>query len=383
MRLALGLAERARGHTHPNPIVGAVVVKARRILARGYHHAAGDAHAEIDALGKIDFAARGATLYVTLEPCCHTGRTGPCTLPIIAAGVRRVVVGCRDPNPLVNGRGSAALRRAGIRVDIGCLETECQTANRAFFRWVQDGRPWVTLKAAATLDGFIAPSVDPGPSAKVSTGIRWITGPAARQVGHELREAHDAVLVGAGTVLADDPRLTVRLGRASKRPAPLRVVLDGQLSTPPSARLFGGSSGRALIIAARSPRRPPAQQRAFARRLSALQDTGAEILLLDGDGNGRIPLPQVLTALARRGVQSILVEGGSRVHGALIETRMVDEVALFVAPQLWGGGLPIASGGPRASQSPLSLGPFKVRHIDGDILLSAEVIHKPRQNLRP
>jgi diaminohydroxyphosphoribosylaminopyrimidine deaminase/5-amino-6-(5-phosphoribosylamino)uracil reductase len=365
MRLALKLAERGRGQTHPNPVVGAVVVKNGRILARGYHHVAGGPHAEIDALAKLTPAqTRGATLYVTLEPCCHTGRTGPCTRAIVAAGITRVVAGCLDPNPLVDGRGVAALERAGVRVEWGCLEGDCHSANRTFFRWVNDGRPWVTMKAAATLDGFIARTESPAGE------IEWITGPAARRAAHELRAAHQAILVGVGTVLADNPRLNVRLSRRTRRAsAPLRVVLDSTLRTPPTAKLLKVGGRPPLIVAAAA--RDNRKHAALERRRRALERAGAEVLLVPADRHGRPAILSTLRALARRGVQSLLVEGGSRVHGAFIRARSVDEIALFVAPRIWGAGLPIASaqGGVR----PLVLGPLAVGRVGGDILLRAEV----------
>jgi diaminohydroxyphosphoribosylaminopyrimidine deaminase / 5-amino-6-(5-phosphoribosylamino)uracil reductase len=373
MRLALALSERARGRTRPNPVVGAVVVRGRRIVARGYHRRAGGPHAEVAALVRLGFRARGATLYVTLEPCCHSGRTGPCTEPIIASGIKRVVVGSVDHNPLVAGRGIARLRRAGIRVDVGCLEEACLAANRAFFKWIRDGRPHVTLKVAATLDGFIA-----APSRPKRPGVQWITGPEARRSAHELRAAHDAVLVGAGTVLADDPRLTVRLpkgkGPRRARSHPLRVILDGKLRCPPKARLLSEPTGwRPLVLGADPHTLSPAERRAFSRRRRALEAAGGEVTLLPADREGRIPLDRALRFLAARGVQSLLVEGGSQVHGAFIAARLVDEVAVFLAPRLQGAGRPIAIGLGLPWTRPLHLGPLRVRHVGGDILLSAGV----------
>ena len=221
MGLALRLAERARGQTHPNPVVGAVVVEGGKIVARGWHRQAGGPHAEILALDALGRRAPRATLYVTLEPCCHTGRTGPCTERVLAAGIKRVVVGCLDENPLVAGKGIRRLRRAGVQVDVGCLQRECRSANRGFFRWIQEGRPQVTLKAAATLDGFIAPRQTNGTAnGHIRSRIHWITGPAARLAAHRLRAGHDAILVGVGTVIADDPQLTVRLPGDERPPAP-------------------------------------------------------------------------------------------------------------------------------------------------------------------
>ena len=356
MRLCLRLAERGRGSTRPNPVVGAIVVRGKRRLAGGFHARPGGDHAEVAALRKLGFSALGATLYVSLEPCCHTGRTGPCTDVIIRSGVARVVIGCRDPNPLVDGGGIRRLRRAGIRVDVGCIERECRDANRPFLRWIADGRPLVTLKAAVTLDGFIAE-----PDGK----SRWITGPAARQVAHEFRATHDAVLVGAGTVLADDPALTVRLpgGRLAGR-TPLRVVLDGRLRTPARARVLRKGDGPATLLVAAKGAAPA--------RVRALEQAGAEVAFVPGR-RGRIAIRDLLELLARRGVQTLLVEGGAAVHGAFIDARLVDRVALFVSPRFIGRGVPMAAGAGLPLARALSLGPLQVTRIAGDILLRSEV----------
>ena len=290
MRRAIALAETARGATHPNPVVGAILVKDGRVLATGHHQKAGGPHAEIVALAKLSGRAPGATLYVTLEPCCHTGRTGPCTEAVLASGIRRVVVGCQDENPRVSGRGIRRLRRAGIDVEVGCLGEECRAQNRGFFRFIRDGRPHVVLKAAASLDGFIAPT-----GARKPGTIHWLTSPASRAAAHELRARHDAILAGAGTVLADDPRLTVR--RKGQRRQPLRVVLDGALRIPPAARLFRETAaGPPLVIAAR-PAATGAASAAFAKRRRALEAAGAEVAVLTANRAGRIPVAAVVSLL--------------------------------------------------------------------------------------
>jgi diaminohydroxyphosphoribosylaminopyrimidine deaminase / 5-amino-6-(5-phosphoribosylamino)uracil reductase len=373
MRQALRLAERGRGTTHPNPMVGAVLVSGGRVLATGYHQRAGGPHAEIAALQAAGGRAPGGTLYVTLEPCCHTGRTGPCTESLLQAGLARVVIGCIDENPKVCGKGVARLRRGGLRVDVGCLEAECQALNRAFFVWISRGRPLVTLKAAATLDGFIAPA-----GANRASTIHWITGQEARAEAHALRGEHDAILVGAGTVLADNPRLTARPG-----PPILRVVLDGRLRTPPGARLFSERKGPPPLVVGGLPARlEAAERRRLERRQRALTRAGAEVLLLPARRDHQVPLHRVLEQLARRGVQSLLVEGGSQVHSAFIANRLVDRVAFFFAPRLQGAGVPL-SGGERGLPwaEPLRLGPVKVRRLAGDILLSADVLLTPHARL--
>jgi diaminohydroxyphosphoribosylaminopyrimidine deaminase/5-amino-6-(5-phosphoribosylamino)uracil reductase len=332
MRRALALAERGRGTTRPNPVVGAVIVRRGRVVAEGYHVRAGEAHAEVHALAALAGSARGTTLYVTLEPCCHHGRTGPCTDAIIAARPARVVVGCRDPNPIVDGRGLGRLRRAGLRVELGCLEEDCRAAIRGYAIWIRERRPLVTLKAAATLDGFIA---DGAPRRRA--GPVWITGPAARRAAHELRAQHDAVLVGAGTVRADNPRLTVRLGRGRPAAAPLRVVLAGRRPLPRAARVLGGAAPTLVIV-------------------------------------GRAPVRRVLATLAKRDIQSVLVEGGARIHGAFIAAGLVDRIVLFVAPRLLGGGVPIATGAKVPAGGGLSLGPPRVRRVGDDLMVAADVV---------
>jgi diaminohydroxyphosphoribosylaminopyrimidine deaminase/5-amino-6-(5-phosphoribosylamino)uracil reductase len=369
MREALALAECGRGQTRPNPVVGALLVRGGRVLARGYHRRAGLPHAEIEALSRKGVRARGATLYVTLEPCCHQGRTGPCTEAIERAGVRRVVIGCCDENPLVSGRGVVHLRRAGIRVDVGCLDRECRRQNRAFFVWVRAHRPWVTLKVATTLDGFIG-STEVRPS---DPGARFVTGPAARAHAHLLRSQHDAVLVGVGTVLADNPRLTVRVP-GSKAGKPLRVVLDGNLRTPPSARLIRQLGTTPALIIGAQPRKGASDAHARSARERALRRAGAEVLLLPADRAGRISIPILLRALAEGGVQSLLVEGGSRVHGAFISACRVDSVAFFFAPRLVGAGRPIVEGRGLDWRTPLRLGPLEVHAIGEDVLVEADVL---------
>jgi diaminohydroxyphosphoribosylaminopyrimidine deaminase/5-amino-6-(5-phosphoribosylamino)uracil reductase len=370
MQMALALAERGRGATTPNPVVGAVVVRDGKVLARGYHHRAGADHGEIDALRKLDFDARGATLYVTLEPCNHVGRTGPCAPQVLKSGVRRVVVGCRDRNPRVEGGGIALLRRAGRKVDVGCLEAECEAQNRAFFRWAADGRPWITLKVAATLDGFIAPPTASGGKARAKAKIHWITGPGARQVAHELRVAHDAILVGAGTVLSDDPQLTARGVPGATPDRPLRVILDGRLRTPPGAKILKTGGAAPLVIGAHGRRADPA----LGARIRRLERAGAQVLLLAAGADGHIPLPRLMRALAERQVQSLLVEGGSHVLGAFIAARLVDSVAWFLAPRLAGAGVGVVQGDGLDWRMPILLGPPTTRVVGGDLLVTADVV---------
>lgn len=320
MRAALAEARKGVGRTSPNPAVGCVVVKDGKVIARGHHRQAGLPHAEVEALTQIGASAEGATLYVNLEPCCHQGRTGPCTEAISAAKIATVVVGMLDPNPLVNGRGIARLREQGIEVRPGVLESECRRLNEAFTRWITAGRPHVTLKAAVSLDGRIA--------ARRSGEPRWITGEDSRAEVHRMRNAIDAVLVGANTVLRDDPLLTTRLPGDKGRTA-RRVVLDARARTPPNARVLvpvKGAHATQIYVGDDVPE----------SKSAALASAGAEVFRVARAPKGGVVLPEVLDKLAKSGVMSILVEGGAEVFTSFLEARAVDRVVWFVAPRLLG-----------------------------------------------
>lgn len=320
MDRALGVARRALGGTGNNPAVGAVVVRDGVVLAEGWTQPPGQDHAEPHALRQIGGAARGSTLYVTLEPCCHHGRTPPCTDAIIRAGVARVVVGIVDPFPLVSGRGIAILRAAGIEVDVGIDEAACRKMNLGFLRVVAGGLPDVTLKAAVTLDGRIASAA--GES-------KWITGPEARAAGHVLRAEHDAVLVGVGTVLADDPELTVRYPGPARDP--WRVVLDSGLRTPLTAKVLG----RRCIVYGLDP---------LTERAAELRERGAQVVGVPG-GQGGLDVGSVLCDLVARGVRRVLVEGGGAVHRSMLGGGFADRLELFLNGRVLAGG-PGFVGGP-------------------------------------
>jgi diaminohydroxyphosphoribosylaminopyrimidine deaminase/5-amino-6-(5-phosphoribosylamino)uracil reductase len=316
MQHALALARRGLGKTSPNPAVGAVLVRKGRILSEGWHKRAGGPHAEVFAL-RGSKNSRGATLYVTLEPCSTWGRTPPCTDAIIAAGVKRVVVAARDPNPKHNGRGIRILRRAGIRVESGLLAEEATRLNEAFNKWITTGMPFVIAKAAMSLDGKIA----------TRTGdSKWITSDAARHEGHKLRAAVDAVMVGANTVIHDNPQLTVRHGLRGKQP--WRIVVDGRGRAPLNANLFTDTHRRRTIALTTtlSPTR-------WRKRLEAL---GVDVLTVK-QGGGRVDLRDGLKALGKRDITSVLVEGGGELLGSLFDARLVDKVTLFYAPIVIGG----------------------------------------------
>ena len=348
MRLALREARRGLGRTSPNPAVGALLVKGGQVVGRGHHSRAGDPHAEVAALRDAGARARGADLYTTLEPCDHFGRTPPCSLAILEAGVRRVFTGSSDPNPRVNGRGIRRLRRAGVEVETGLLREACDALNETWFRYITSGRPHVTLKVASTLDGRIATS---------SGDSRWVTGAAARALVHRLRDAADAVLVGAGTVRADDPRLTTRLPGGRGRD-PIRVVLDSRLELPPDRRLFRERSRAPTIVAHVSGTPPPRPGR------------GVEYLRCKAR-RGRVDLADLLARLGRRGVTTLLAEGGAEVARSLLEAGQVDRLLLFLAPKLAGGGISWLPGnGPARMADALALRDLEVRRVGQDLLVT-------------
>lgn len=344
MAQAVAQAELGRGRTSPNPLVGALVVDESGsepvVLARGYHVGPGRDHAEVAALRHLDGRAPGKTLYVTLEPCNHIGRTGKCTDAVLAAGLRRVVVGLRDPNPRVTGGGIERLRSAGVEVTVllGESAEACRHQNRGYVRWLKDGRPQLQMKAAISLDGRLAPASAPiGPGGKRAP--QWLTGAQARARAHQLRDHADAILVGAGTVESDDPLLTVRLPGSERGGArqPLRVVLDGALRTRPEAQLCGPGT---LIITSE------AAHRARVEQVAALRGRGVELLALPGAGAAeQLDLHEVLRALARRDVLFVMCEGGGFLHGALLSAGLYDEAALFVAPIFLGdSAVPLGRG---------------------------------------
>lgn len=315
MGRALKLAANGKGSTSPNPMVGVVLEKDGRVVGEGWHRRAGGPHAEVEAVRCAGDEAQGATLYVNLEPCVHFGRTPPCTDLIIERGVRRVVCAMGDPNPVVAGRGIAQLRAAGIEVVCGVLKEQAARLNEAYLKFITTGLPFVTLKLAQTLDGRIAA---PGGSS------RWVTGEAARQRVHQLRSEADAVLVGTNTVLADDPQLTVRLVEGRD---PLRIVLDGRLRIPPTAKVF--SDGHAVLVTTEESAREHARE---------LKERGLETWTFPGIG-GSEGVRLVLARAGRAQITSLLVEGGGQVAASLLKAGMVDRLAVFIAPRILGGGV--------------------------------------------
>jgi diaminohydroxyphosphoribosylaminopyrimidine deaminase/5-amino-6-(5-phosphoribosylamino)uracil reductase len=314
MARALELARRGLQSTHPNPRVGCVVVRQGEVVGEGFHERAGGPHAEIAALEQAGARAKGADVYVTLEPCCHHGRTGPCTEALKAAGVGRVVAAMEDPNPKVAGQGLAALRAAGIAVESGLMEDEAAALNRGFVSRMARGRPFVSLKLAMSLDGRTAMG---------SGESRWITGEAARADAHRLRAEAGAVMTSVDTVMADDPELSVRLVESARQPD--RIVLDTQLRSPLDARVWDAGARRIAIAV-----RPPAD------RIEALRARGVEVALVATTHDRRVDLASALAALGAMEVNEVLVESGPRLAGALLQARLVDELVLYVAPSLLG-----------------------------------------------
>lgn len=341
MRLALREAERGVGRTSPNPAVGAVIVRAGRTLARGYHHAAGQPHAEIEALRALrrPAQARGATMYVTLEPCSTQGRTGPCAAAILQAGLARVVIGATDPNPSHAGRGVEILEAGGVEVRAGTLGDACARLNRGFNRWIVTGRPWVIAKAALTLDGKL--TRPPGES-------RWLSGPAARAHAHRQRARVDAILIGAGTLRADNPRLTVRgaaVGESGPARQPWRVVVTRSGDLPAGAHLFTDEQKDRTLV--------------FRRK----------------------PLAQALAALGRRQVTSVLIEGGGQVLGEAFDQGLVDEVQFYLTPLLAGGNIAAVAGRALALPPGRELCDCRYERLGTDVLLTGEI--KPCEGLSP
>lgn len=356
MKMALELAEQGRGWTSPNPMVGAVIVKDGAVIGKGFHQVAGGPHAEIHALNDAGGKAKGATLYVSLEPCNHTGRTPPCTEAILESGIKRVVAGIRDPDPRVTGSGLGFLESQGVEVSVGVCEAACRRINEAFIKYVTTSCPFVILKCAATLDGCIATR---------SGDSKWITNPLSRQFVHEIRHAVDAIMVGIGTVLKDDPQLTTRLeGREAKDP--MRIVLDTNLSIPKKARMLRLSSDSGILIVCGDS--APLEKR------KKLEGFGIRFLTLD-DEEGQIDLTALVEELGKIGITSLLIEGGSRINGSALRAGIVDKVYMFYAPKIYGGeGIPICAGpGVELMEQSMSLEDITVHRFADDVMIEGYV----------
>jgi diaminohydroxyphosphoribosylaminopyrimidine deaminase/5-amino-6-(5-phosphoribosylamino)uracil reductase len=351
MRRALELAERGRGHVEPNPLVGAVIVRDGQVVGAGWHRRYGDAHAEVNALAAAGEAARGATLYVTLEPCCHQGKTPPCTDALVRAGIRRVVAALTDPFPEVAGQGAACLRSAGVAVEVGVLEAEARRLNAPYLKLLAAGKPYVHAKWAMTLDGKIA----------TRTGdSQWISDSESRRLVHALRGRMDAIIVVIGTVLADNPLLTARPPGPR---TPVRVVLDSRGRLPTSSLLAetARETPTLVVTAGELP----------DERAHTLRGKSCNLLALHGDG-GRPAVAPLLAELGRRRMTNVLVEGGAEVLGTFLDAGAIDEVHVFIAPKLLGGATaktPVAGRGADKIAEALALTELHVESVDGDVLL--------------
>ena len=362
MEEAIALARRAAGRTRPNPLVGCVIVDDDdRVIGRGYHARAGEDHAEIAAIKDADTDLTGCTLYVNHEPCCHHGRTPPCTEAITNTGISRVVIGTIDPNPRVSGRGIELLKKAGIDVVYGLRERESRRLNAPFFKFMTDRLPWVAAKWAMSLDGKIATH---------SGDSRWITGGDARQKVHQLRDRHDAILVGKTTLLSDDPRLTCRLDEGRD---PVRFVVDARLEAPADHRVYNHSDSKAPTIVFSAPEAP-------ALHRQALEKKGVEVVPIDVDERGWLRPRAMLEAIYERDLLSVLVEGGGQLLGSFFDAEHVDYAYAFIAPRLIGGDgapTPVAGRGIPTMEDCLELRETAVEELSPDLLIHGRTADLP------
>lgn len=318
MKIAIDLALKGKGMTSPNPMVGALIVKNGKIVGKGYHLKAGSPHAEVMAIKNAANKTRGATLFINLEPCIHYGKTPPCCDEIIKSGIKKVVIGTKDPNPLVNGKGIKELRRHGIEVEVGVMEDEARELNEAFIKSIRTGIPFVTMKSAMSLDGKIATS---------SGKSKWITGEESRKFVQELRRDTDGIMVGIGTILKDNPRLSLRIKGRKENP-PAKIIVDTQLKIPLSAKIFFTKPKAKVIIGSTF--------KVNKRKIENLKKIGAEVILAEKN-NGKVDLRKLMRELYKRGIMSILLEGGSELNASAIKERIVDKVFYFYSPILIGG----------------------------------------------
>ena len=361
MKAALGFARKGLGKTSPNPAVGAVIARRGQVVAAGFHRKAGGAHAEVEALNQLrGKARRGDTLYVTLEPCNHFGRTPPCTQAILEKGIRKVVVGMRDPNPHVTGGGCDYLSGQGVEVVTGVLEEECRRLNEWFVTYVTKGRPFVIAKTALTLDGWTA----------TSTGhSRWVTNEQSREWVHRLRHQVDGILVGVGTVMADDPLLNTRLKKGRGKD-PVRIIVDTHLRIPVNARVLAHPHGSETLIAV--------SEDVPSRRIERLKTKGISFLVCPKK-EGRIDLIALMDMLGNRSITSVLLEGGATLMGAMIREKLVDKFCIFKAPKILGGsdGRPMALGqGPSKMDQSIPLKDIRIKRFGDDLLIMGYPVYQ-------
>lgn len=361
MRMAIELASKGNGYVSPNPLVGAVIVKEDRIIGKGYHERFGGLHAERNALANCTEDPRGASLYVTLEPCCHYGKTPPCTEAIISSGISKVYVGIMDPNPLVAGKGIAILRNNGIAVQVGLLEEECRSQNKIFLHYIQNRTPYVAFKYAMTLDGKIA---------TVTGASRWITNEKSREYVHNLRGTYTAIMVGIGTVLADDPMLNCRLVEGRD---PIRIVCDSHLRIPINSRIVTTAGNIRTIIATCE---------SDSSKTRPLVEKGCEILEVPKDSNGSVDLPVLMSRLGELNIDSVMIEGGSSLGFAALKSQIINKIYAFIAPKIFGGDsarTPIGGAGFRQVDNGIQLVNQQISYFDRDILVESEVTYSCSQ----
>ncbi len=364
MHQALTLALKATGLTSPNPLVGCVIVAKGEIVGSGFHPRAGEPHAEIFALREAGDKALGADLYVTLEPCNHQGRTPPCTTAIIKAGIRRVFIGTSDPNPEVAGRGAAFLQASEITVKIGLLEEKCRKINEFWNKFITTKRPFVTLKSAASMDGRIATH---------SGHSQWITNEKSRHYVHQLRAAHDAILIGIGTLLKDNPRLTARLPGEIPR-NPYRIIVDSMLRTPLDFKIFGSDGSERVLLATKSH---------APEKLAPYRKLVKDILILPSNNLGQLDLEELMKILAQRGITSVLIEGGSEINGSALDNHIIDKICFFYAPILVGGrgsrGM-ISGEGANTIDQAVTITDLSIRNFDDDICVEGYLSNRENGN---
>jgi diaminohydroxyphosphoribosylaminopyrimidine deaminase/5-amino-6-(5-phosphoribosylamino)uracil reductase len=358
MKRALQLARRGGKWVSPNPLVGAVIVKHNRIIGEGYHRHFGGPHAEINALRSASESVTGATVYITLEPCCHHGKTPPCVESLIAERPARVVIGMTDPNPLVCGGSIERLVQAGIPATVGILEADCRQLNERFIKFIQTRIPFVTLKFAQTLDGRIATA---------DGHSRWISSPASLKFAHTLRAVHDGILVGSGTLSKDDPELTVRLVGGRN---PVRIIVDTRLRLPLHARALQDQDRARTIIGTTDAASP--------HKRAALAQMGIETILVDRDRHGHVDLHKLLIELGKRDISSVLVEGGARVITSVLLQRLADRIIVVIAPKVVGTGIEaIGNLGIRSMDDAMKISVRKVTRKGGDLILDGQIQKKP------
>lgn len=354
MQSALELARKGIGKTSPNPMVGAVIVKDGKVVGQGYHKKAGTEHAEVVALQQAGEAARGADIYVTLEPCSHFGKTPPCAPALVEAGIKRAVIACLDPNPKVAGRGEKLLRDRGIETEVGLFQQQAWQLNEVFFKYIQTGNPFMVLKTAMTLDGKIAAA---------GGDSRWITSETSRHMVHQLRNIYDGIMVGIGTVLSDDPLLNTRLPEHDKRD-PVRIIVDGRLDLPLDSQIARTAREQETIILTSVIKEPG--------RAEALTQKGIKIIELGGNPE-QVPVEKALPILGEMKICSILVEGGATLNAYLLEQKIIDKVYWFIAPKLIGGKTaptPLAGQGIPLMKDAVELADVQYQQVDSDLLIT-------------